>query len=124
MAGWDVTVADADRDDRPIRILGSPVVSTVSGLDWAEAPRLQAVAVATDLLVKSEQLRRLVSAARNAKASEVLLWGRHRPPNLNCRFEPVHHQPSAAAQVFISHALAAGGAFGSQLTEEGFYSVT
>lgn len=125
MAGWDVTVlVDGDLDDRPVRILGGRVASTKSALDRPELPRPQAMAVATEVLVKSEQLRRLVLAARNAKASEVLLWGRHHPPNLNCRLVPVHHQPSAAAQVFKSHALAADGAAGSPLTDEGFYSVT
>jgi hypothetical protein len=123
MAGWDVTVlVDGDLDDRPVRILGGRVASTMSALDRAEVPRPQAMAVATEVLVNSEQLRRLVLAAR--KASEVLLWGRPHPPNLNCRFVPVHHQPSAAAHVFKSHALAAGGGAGSPLTEEGFYSVT
>lgn len=125
MAGWDVTVlVDGDPDDRPVRILGGRVACTMSRLLRAEAPRPQAMAVATDLLVKSEQIRRLVLAARNAKASEVLLWGRHHPPNLNCRLMAVHHQPSAAAHAFKSHALDAGGAVGSSLTEESFYSVT
>ncbi len=129
MAGWDVTVVvDGDgrgNDDRPIRILGGRVAAPVSGPDQVESlPRPQTLVVAIDVLVKSEQVRRLVLAARNAKESEVLLWGRHRPPNLNCRFVPVLHQPSAAAHVFKSHALAAGGAVGSELTHEGFYSVT
>jgi hypothetical protein len=133
MAGWDVTVVvdrdpcgniARDIDDRPIRILGGRVAAPLSGLDPAEAPRPRLLAVATDVLVKSEQVRRLVLAARNAKASDVLLWGRHHPPNLNCRFVPVHHQPSAAAHVFKSHALAAGGTVGAQLAEEGFYSMT
>jgi hypothetical protein len=119
MAGWDVTVVvDGDgvgSDDRPIRILGG----RVSGPDQVvSVPGPQALAVATDVVVKSEQVRRLVFAARRADQASP------RPPNLNCRFVPVHHQPSAAAQVFKSHALAVGGAVGPQLTEEGFYSMT
>lgn len=125
LAGWDVTVVvagDIEREaDRPIRILGARVATlNCSG----RAPRPQALAVATDVLVKSEPVRRLVLAARTGTASDVLLWGRHRPPNLNCGFVPVRHRPSAAAQVFKSHALAAGGAFAMQLAEEGFYSMT
>jgi hypothetical protein len=126
MAGWDVTVVvdDGDIDDRPVRILGGRVAAAVSGPDRVgSVPRPQTLAVATDVLVKSEQVRRLVLAARTAKASDILLWGRHHPPNLNCRFVPVHHQPSAAAQVFKSHALAAGGAVGAQLTDEAFSSM-
>ena len=128
MAGWDVTVVVDDdgvgSDDRPIRILGG----RVSGPDQVGSePRPQTQAVATDLVVNSEQVRRVVLAARRvdqAAASEVLRWGRHRSPKLNYRFVPVHHRPSAAARLFKSHALAVGGAVGPQPTEEGFYSVT
>jgi hypothetical protein len=131
MAGWDVTVVvDADTekaekiDDRPARILGGRVASTVSVLHLAGARRPQMLAVATDVLVKNDQVCRVVLAARNAKASDILLWGARQPPNLNCRFVQVRRQPSAAAQVFKSHALAAGGTVGAQLTDEGFYSMT
>jgi len=67
---------------------------------------------------------RLVRAACNGNATDVLLWGRRRPPALNCRLVPVRHRPSAAAQVFKSHALAARGAVVTQSAEEGFYSMT
>ena len=53
----------------------------------------------------------------------MLLWGRGHPPNLNCKFVPVRHRPSAAAHVFKSHALAAGGAVAAQQADEGFYSM-
>jgi hypothetical protein len=129
MAGWDVTVVvdrdfHKDIDDRPIRILGARVATRMAGPDGAgTAPRPQLLAVATDVVVKSEPVRRLVRAARNINATDVLLWGRSYPPELNCRFVPVRHRPSAAAHVFKSHALAAGGAFAVQLAEEGFYSM-
>ncbi|MGB6206949.1 MAG: hypothetical protein WBF82_08260 [Mycobacterium sp.] len=120
MAGWDVTVAvDGDRrdaiDDRPIRILGARVAITPAG------PHV--LAVATDVFVASEPVRRLALAARKGNTADVLLWGRGHPPNLNCRFVPVRHRPSAAAQVFKSHALAARGAVAAEPTEEGFYSM-
>ncbi|MBV9721635.1 MAG: hypothetical protein JO082_06925 [Mycobacterium sp.] len=104
-AGWDVTVVvDADAsngvDDRPIRILGGRVASAYRA-ERVPGPQLS---VATDVFVKS--------------------WGRRQPPDLNCRFVPARHQPSAAAQVFKSHALVACGALGTQPTEEGFYSMT
>jgi hypothetical protein len=134
MAGWDVTVVTEANggeggskgfegvDDRPIRILGA----RLAGPDrLVTAPRPQMLVVATDVVVKSEPLRRLVLAARNVNAAEVLFWGRYQPPNLKCGFVPVRHQPSAAAHVFKSHALAAGGAVGGlQLADEGFYSMT
>jgi len=127
MAGWDVSVVvggGADRviDDRPIRILGGRVARRLEdrvGL----LPRPHLLAVATDVMVKSEAVRRQVLAAGNDKEAEVLLWGRHHPTNLNCRFVAAGRRPSAAAQVFKSQALAAGGALVSQQADEGFYSL-
>lgn len=119
MAGWDVTVAvDANADDRAIRILGGKVA--VVGSD---GPRPHVLAVAIDVFVGNEPVRRLALAARKSQATDVLLWGRRRPPNLNGKFVPVRHRPSAAARVFKSHALAARGVVGAEPTEEGLYSM-
>lgn len=123
MAGWDVTVAvDGDiagaageEADRPIRILGARVAATAVGP--------QVLAVATDVFVANEPLRRVALAARKGNATNVVLWGRRHPPNVNCKFVPVRHRPSAAALVFKSHALAARGAFAAEPAEEGFYSM-
>lgn len=120
MAGWDVTVAlDGHRrgaiDDRPIRILGASVATAPSG------PHV--LAVATDVFVANEPVRRLAVAARSGNTADVLLWRRRHPPNLNCRFVPVRHRLSAAAQAFKSHALAARGPVAAESTEEGFYSM-
>jgi hypothetical protein len=129
MAGWDVTVAvDGDSrgtlDDRPIRILGARVATTAAGPDCTGNPsRPQVLAVATDVFVANEPVRRLALAARKGNATDVLLWGRRQPPNLNCGFVPVRHRPSAAAHVFKSHALAARGSFAAVRAEEGFYSM-
>jgi hypothetical protein len=126
MAGWDIIVAvDGNVDDRPICILGGRVATLVAGPDGAgSAPRPRVLAVATEVFVSNEPVRRLVRAARNGNATDVLLWGRRRPPALNCRLVPVRHRPSAAAQVFKSHALAARGAVVTESAEEGFYSMT
>jgi hypothetical protein len=102
MAGWDVTVAvDGDSrgvvDDRPIRVLGATV--------GAGPCDPQVLAIATDVFIGNERLRRLALAAGKARATDVLLWGRRHPPKLNRSFVPVRHRPSAAAQVFKSHAL-------------------
>ena len=127
MAGWDVSVVidggpDRVIDDRPIRILGGRVARRLEDhVGLLARPHL--LAVATDVMVKSEAVRRQVLAAGNDKAAEVLLWGRHHPTNLNVRFIAARHRPSAAAHVFKSQALAAGGALISQRADEGFYSL-
>jgi hypothetical protein len=125
MSGWDVgvAVAAAGVDDRPIRILGGRVVTLAGPSRTGILPRPHMLAVATEVMFKSEAVRRLVLDARHDSTTDVLLWGRRRPPNLNCAFVPVRHQPSAAAHVFKSHALAAGGARAVHLAEEGFYSM-
>jgi hypothetical protein len=128
MAGWDVTVAvagDVEAEaDRALRILGARVATAAGTESTGSAPRPHVLAVASDVFVANEPVRRLaLAAARNGDATEVLLWGRRRPPNLNGRFVPARHRPSAAAQVFKSHALAARGSFAAKLAEEGFYSM-
>jgi hypothetical protein len=128
MAGWDVTV-EVERNtergaDRAIRILGARVATLAARPGGTgSAPRPQVLAVATDVFVANEPVRRLVLAARKSNAADVLLWGRRQPPNLNCKFVPGRHRPSAAAQVFKSHALAARGTFVAGPVEEGFYSM-
>ena len=127
MAGWDVRVvvdggSDRDIDDRPIRILGGRVAKRLESRVGPRA-RPHMFAVATDVMVKSEAVRRQVLAAGNGKEAEVLLWGRHHPTNLNSRFVAARHRPSAAAHVFKSQALAAGGALVSRHADEGFYSM-
>jgi hypothetical protein len=132
MAGWDVTVAvdgngrgaNDERAERAIRILGGRVATLAATPDGARsAPRPQVLAVATDVFVANQPLRRLVLAARKGNATDVLLWGRRQPPDLHCRFVAGRHRPSAAAQVFKSHALATRGSLVAEPTEEGFYSI-
>jgi hypothetical protein len=129
MAGWDVSVVvDADSehdiDDRPIRILGARVTNMPAGPQRAAMlPARQMLAVAAGVIVKNDAVRRQVLAAGNDGATEVLLWGGDHPPSLNCKYIPVRHRPSAAAHVFKSHALAAGGAMNTRPADEGFYSM-
>jgi hypothetical protein len=127
MAGWDVSVvvdggSDRVSDDRPIRILGGRVATRLEDRVGPPA-RPHMLAVATDVMVKNEALRRQVLAAGNDKGAEVLLWGRHHPTTMNCRFVAARHRPSAAALMFKSQALVAGGALVSQQAAEGFYSL-
>ena len=128
MAGWDVSVVvdgGTDRviDDRPIRILGGRVAKRLGTNRVGLLARPHLLAVATDVMVKSEAVRRQVLAAGNDKDAEVLLWGRHHPTNLNCTFVAARHRPSAAAQVFKSQALAAGGALVSAAGRRGLLLV-
>jgi hypothetical protein len=127
MAGWDVTVAVAGdvegETDRAIRILGARVAAAAGSDSSGSAARPHVLAVASDVFVTNEPVRRLVLAARKGNATEVLLWGRRQPPNLDGRFVPVRHRPSAAAQVFKSHALAARRSFAAGPADEGFYSM-
>ena len=125
MSGWDVSVAVAADgvDDRPIRILGGRVITLAGPSRTGMQPRPHMLAVATDVMVKNEAVRRQVLAAGNDKEAEVLLWGRHHPTNLNWRFVAARHRPSVAAHVFKSQALAAGGQLVSQQADEGFYSL-
>jgi hypothetical protein len=127
MAGWDVSIVvdgctDRVIDDRPIRILGGKVAKRLKNR-VGPLGRPHMLAVATDLMVKSEAVRRQVFAAGNDNGAEVLLWGRHHPTDLNCRFVTAWHRPSAAAHVFKLRALAAGGAPVGRQAEEGFYSL-
>jgi hypothetical protein len=127
MAGWDVTVAIAghveEGADRALRILGARVATVAGTQSTGSAPRPHVLAVASDVFVANEPVRRLALAARRDDATEVLLWGRRTPPNVNGRFVAARHRPSTAAQVFKSHALAARRSFAAAPTEEGFYSM-
>jgi hypothetical protein len=86
--------------------------------------RPQVLAVATDVFVANEHLRRLALAAHKSRTTAVLLWRRRHPVKLNRRLVPVRHRPSAAAQVFKAHALSGRGAVVAEPTEEGFFSMS
>jgi hypothetical protein len=125
MAGWEVSVvvdSDTGSDDRPLRILGARVATRLSDPSHL-LPRPHLLAAATDVMVKSDAVRRRVLAIGDDNETEVLLWGRHHPTNLNRTFVAVRHQPSAAAHVFKAQALTAGGAPAMQRADEGFYSL-
>ena len=128
MAGWEVSVViDGDTvvDDRPLRILGARMAKRRSDPNCARVlPGPDLLAVATDVIVKSDAMRRQVLAMGDDNQADVLLWGRHRPTNMSRTFVAVRHRPSAAARVFKSQALAAGGTQAIQGCDEAFYSLT
>ncbi|WIM85779.1 hypothetical protein PT015_12510 [Candidatus Mycobacterium wuenschmannii] len=129
MAGWDVGVVidgDTERtvDDRPLRILGAHVAKRLSDPNYARAlPRPHQLAVAADVLVRSDSVCRHVLEMGSVDETEVLLWGRHHPTNLSRTFVAARHQPSAAAHIFKAQALAAGGAQAIGRADEAFYSM-
>ena len=129
MAGWDVSVViDGEIggavDDRPIRILGARLATRMPGPNYAAAlPRPHLLAVATDVMVKSDSVRRHVLALGNDTETGVLLWGRHHPTNFPGTFVAAWHQPSAASHIFKSRALVAVGAQAIPRADEGFYSM-
>jgi hypothetical protein len=125
MAGWEVSVVvegDAGVDDRPLRVLGARATRRLSDPNHPRVlPRPHLLAVATDVMIKSDAVRRHVLELDDD--TEVLLWGRHHPTNLSRRCVAVRHQPSAAAQVFKSQALIAVGGQAIPKADEGFYSM-
>jgi hypothetical protein len=129
MAGWEVSVVldgDADRavDDRPIRILGARLAKRMSDPGYARAlPCPHLLAVAADVMVKSDPIRRYVLALANDSGTDVLLWGRHHPTGIPRTFVAGRHQPSAAARIFKSHALLGTAAQGIPRADEAFYSM-
>ena len=130
MAGWDVSVVlrgdcDRDVDDRPVRILGARLAERMSNPDDARAlPRPHLLALAADVMVKSDAVRRHVLALANDSGTDVLLWGRHHPTRFPRTLVAARHRPSAAAQVFKSHALLGVGPQAIRRVEEAFYSMT
>ena len=116
MAGWAVSVVvdgGGGVDDRALRVLGARVGKRL--------PSPHLLAVATDVMIKSDAVRRHVLELDDD--TEVLLWGRHHPTNLSRRCVAVRHQPSAAAQVFKSQALIAVGGQAIPKSDEGLYTM-
>lgn len=109
MAGWDVTVLVADRvDGRSLQILGAQVVDLEGALaSAAQRPRPQTLAVAADLVGCDPRVRDGVLAALDRGVTEVTLWGRTWPAELQESVGLVHHWLSAAAKAFKAQALAA-----------------
>lgn len=112
MAGWDVTVLlSADEDVRPLEILGVATHDLEAALDeWADRPHPQTVAVAAELFVSDERVRRGVLGALDHGLTEVTLWGEHWPEELDSTIGYVHHRLSGAARAFKAQALAATAA--------------
>jgi hypothetical protein len=109
MAGWDVTVLLADREnERPLHILGVATADLESALAlWAARPHPQTIAVAADLFARDDRVRRGVLGALEQGLTEVTLWGDACPAELDDSVGPVAHHLSAAARAFKSQALTA-----------------
>lgn len=122
MAGWEVTVAVAvTDDDRPLKILGAKAVDLTATMTTACPARM--LAVASDVLVRSDWVRRFALATVDANSADILLWGRLCPAELQDTLAPTRFRPSAAARTFKAHALAVAGACAdAAMLEEGFFA--
>ncbi|OSC39940.1 hypothetical protein [Mycobacterium decipiens] len=121
MAGWDVTVLLADPpadhpDDRPLQILGARTLDLEDALaSVGTRPRPQALAAAADLYGCDPRVRRGVLRALDHGVTEVTLWGRRWPAELDDSVALVQHQLTRAAQTFKAQALAAAGSPASSI---------
>ncbi len=117
MAGWDVTVLVADYpDDRPLQILGVQTLDLEYALASAgHRPPPQTLAAAADLFDCDPRVRQGVLQALDQGATEVTLWGRTWPVELDSHIDLVEHRLSAAAQAFKGQALAAAGLSGTDV---------
>lgn len=115
MAGWDVTVLLTDHpDDRPLHILGAKTLDLESALtSVGTRPRPQALAAAADLLGSDPRVRTGVLHALDHGVTEVTLWGKTWPVELDDSVGLVEHRLSMAAQTFKARALAAAGLAGA-----------
>ncbi|QLL06792.1 hypothetical protein [Mycobacterium vicinigordonae] len=109
MAGWDVTVLLTDHpDDRPLHILGAKTLDLDSALASVQTrPRPQALAAAADLIGSDPRVRAGVLQALDHGVTEVILWGKTWPAELDDSVGRVQHQLSMAAREFKARALAA-----------------
>lgn len=127
MAGWEVRVVidgDTAPDDRPLRILGARVAERLSDVGRSRVlPRPHLLAVATDVMVRSDAVRHRVLGMGDDE-TDVVLWGRYHPTNLGRTFVTVRHRPSAAAHVFKSQALMAGETQARTGADEALYALT
>ncbi|MCV7261091.1 hypothetical protein [Mycobacterium shimoidei] len=119
MAGWDVTVLAADHpDERPLQIIGAEVVDLEYALATVgQRPRPQTLAAAADLIECDSRVRQGVLQALDHGVTEVTLWGKTWPPDLNKPVDLVAHQLSAAARAFKAQALAAAGLPGVEIEQ-------
>lgn len=111
MAGWDVTVLLTDHpDDRPLHILGARTLDLETALaSVGSRHRPQALAAAADLIGSDPRVRSGVLLALDHGVTEVTLWGRTWPAELDDSVGAVQHRLSMAAQMFKGRALAAAG---------------
>ena len=111
MAGWDVTVLVAGQpDERPLQILGVRILDLEYALATAgHRPAPQTLAAAANLFDCDSRVRQGVLQALDQGATEVTLWGRTWPVELDSHVCVVEHRLSAAAQAFKVQALAAAG---------------
>jgi len=110
MAGWDVTVLVDKKgyDPLPLQILGAEVLDLEDAVNMASRPRPDALAVAADVYGRDSRVSEGVRRALESGHTEVTLWGRSWPAELDST-GCVEHRLSVAARAFKGRALVAAG---------------
>jgi hypothetical protein len=109
LAGWDAMVLVADDcDSRPLRILGARTGDLEAALkSRVHGPRPHALAVDGDLYDSDLRIQRLVLRLLDIGLTEVRLWGRDWPADVDDESSLVCHRLSMAARAFKTQALTA-----------------
>jgi hypothetical protein len=112
MAGWDVRVLVSDRhDDRALHILGAETGDLEAALATGPSGRRpHALAVSADLYGRDARIREGVRRALESGQTEVTLWGKTWPADLDRSVGSVEHRLTVAARAFKAQALAAADA--------------
>lgn len=112
MTGWDVLVLVAEPGDyRPLRILGARAAELEAAVtSRVHGPRPHVLAVDAELVESDARVRRLVLKSLEHGLTEVRVWGRQWPTDIDGEIGPVRHRLSVAARAFKTQALAAAAA--------------
>ncbi|CAJ1493013.1 hypothetical protein MU0083_000074 [[Mycobacterium] kokjensenii] len=111
--GWDVHVlVPSEQDLRPLQILGLRTADLETELAAPESdPAGHGLAVVADALAADPRISERVHRALRCGMTEVVLWGRGWPVEVDRRLNTVQHLPTVAGRAFKRQALtaAAGG---------------
>ena len=121
-AGWKTSVMlSQPAEPAALSVLGIKP-ATIDPRSWVSAESVHVIAAATELYNSDAALRRHIDRASRDSRKEVLLWGPTTRALCPKASRALHYQPSRAACVFKTHAMAATSPTpGSVATDETFY---
>ncbi|WP_216905444.1 hypothetical protein [Nocardia noduli] len=109
-AGWEVVALVADYTDiRPLQVVGAKVLDLEQTL--ARPPHHAepaAVVVSAEIYRGNDRVRARILQCLEL-GTEVSLWGKDLPPELEDRMHSARHRVSVAARAFKAHALTRSG---------------